>query len=796
MLRPLARWALASLLLVGCDCSANPDRPPGTEGAPCAGDDECNAGLRCRDGVCTPLPDAAGFDAGGGADAGECPASRICGDACCAAGESCGGDRCCLPEERCGGICCGEDQTCEADRCVLECADDQVACGAGADAVCCASGDVCYFGECLTPGRACERSSECADGEYCEGTVMRCLPRAMGEDCEYRPETGDLELDEEWHWSGDADVLPSHHQIMMAPMVANLTDDDGDGDIDADDVPDVVFHSFTGSNYWSDGVLRAIRGSDGARLWPASDPGYRTSPGGELAIADVDPSSPGPEILACSPSDRASTPRQPGHLMLIAADGSLIRRFDTAPNDVPCGFDAPAVGDMNGDGIPEIVVRFVIAHADGTVVQRIRDLRGAGGPYNTLADVDPDPDLELVGSDGAYDYDGTPVWERVGELPSSRSIAVADLDLDGGPELVMIGDGHFIRAVSAETGADVWGPTDINPPELASVVAANGNPSGGGPPTIANFDDDPNPEIAFAGGFAYVIFGHDGSRQWYFETQDRSSRATGSSIFDFEGDGVAEVLYNDEVFFRVFRGPDGSVLYDECNTSGTLREFPIVVDVDNDDQAEIVLMENDYATSLVCPAGEGDNGHGIHVFGHPRGQWVRTRRIFNQHTYHVTNIEEDGTVPMRETRNWTVENLNNFRQNVQPEGLFDAPDAVLADLTASTRSCPTAIGLSVRVVNRGAAGMPAGIPVTFYRDEGGTRTLLGRATTTRPLLPGESELLELTPDFAVPAGMESEVFTFVAVVNDPDDMPVPTFNQCRTENDEAEAIEVVCPSIE
>jgi hypothetical protein len=795
MLRRTALFACA-LILAGCDCSAA-SPPPGTEGAPCTRTEDCNDGLTCRDGLCVSRPDAGDLDAGE-EDAGSstCPAARACGDACCDPTETCGGGRCCLPEELCGGVCCGDDQTCELDRCVLDCADDQVACGSGADAVCCDGGDVCYLGACTTPGAECERTSDCADGEYCEATVMRCLPRATGEACEYRPPVGELELEEEWHWEGDPEVFPSHYQVMMAPMVANLTDDDGDGDIDADDVPDVVFHSFTSNNYWSDGVLRAVSGADGSRIWPTADPGYRTTPGGEVAIADVDPSSPGPEILACSPSNRSVSPRQPGHLMLIAADGTLIRRFDTAPNDVPCGFDAPMVGDMNGDGTPEIVVRFVIAHADGTVVRRIRDLRGASWPYMTLADVDPDPDLEIVASDGAYDYDGTPVWERIDDLPGSGWLAVADLDLDGDPELVIVGGGHFIRAVDAGTGADVWGPTDINPPELADVVAADGRPNGGGPPTIANFDDDPNPEIAFAGGFAYVIFGHDGSRQWFFETQDRSSRSTGSSIFDFEGDGVAEVLYNDEIFFRVFRGPDGEVLHDECNTSGTLREFPIVVDVDNDDQAEIVLMENDYAGGLTCPSGLGPRGHGIHVLGHPRGQWVRTRRIFNQHTYHVTNIEEDGTVPTRETPNWTVPNLNNFRQNVQPEGLFDAPDAVLADLTASTRTCPSAIGLSVRVLNRGAAGMPAGIPVTFYRVDGGSRELLGRAFTTRPLLPGESELLELDPPFAIPAGMEDTLFSFVAVVNDPEDMPVPTFNQCRTENDEADALEVLCPRIE
>lgn len=74
--------------------------------------------------------------------------------------------------------------------------------------------------------------------------------------------------------------------------------------------------------------------------------------------------------------------------------------------------------------------------------------------------------------------------------------------------------------------------------------------------------------------------------------------------------------------------------------------------------------------------------------------------------------------------------------------------------------------------------------------------MLGRATTTRPLLPGESELLALAPPFMVPAGMEAALFRFIAVVNDPADMPVSTFHQCRVDNDEAPAIEISCPRIE
>lgn len=734
-------------------------------------------------------------------DAFSCPAIRQCGEACCEIGQTCGGGLCCAAAELCGGRCCGAGQRCDRDRCVLDCGADGLLCGEGASAACCDASQVCYLGGCIVPGPACATSAECPDGQYCETTAGRCLPRAMGTVCEYRPPVGPFELVEEWSWSRDPDVLPTHDQVMMAPMVAHLVDDDGDGDYDRDDVPVVVFSTFRGSEYWADGILRAVRGDTGARLWPTSDPGYRVTPGAEIAIGELDPTSPGPEIAACSASSR--TGPTPGHLMLVAADGTLLRRFDSGSSLVPCNFDAPAIADVDGDGVAEVLVRFQLARADGSVTT-LRTAGGTGAFYNALADVDEDGDLEIVASSIVYHHDGTVLWDRTSASPLGPAIplggyvALGDLDLDGDAELVSIIPGtHAIWALDAATGSTVWGPTDINPlddPDVARDVAADTRSmgSGGGPPTIANFDADPYPEIAFAGGFAYVIFNHDGTRLWYDVTVDRSSRVTGSSIFDFEGDGIAEVLYNDERTFRVYRGTDGAELLSFCNTSGTLREYPIVADVDADDHAEIILMQNNYAFG--CLDGT-PSGTGIRVFGHPRNEWVRTRRVWNQHTYSVTNVADDGTVPRTPARNWDTPGLNNFRQNVQTEGIFDAPDLILRDLAAGTRSCPTSLELSVRVVNQGAAGAPAGIPVTFYDVTTGTRVPIGRASTTRRLLPGESELVALPMPYPIAAGMERATFRFEAVLNDPADMPRDDLRQCREDNDGTGPIEVSCPDI-
>jgi hypothetical protein len=123
---------------------------------------------------------------------------------------------------------------------------------------------------------------------------------------------------------------------------------------------------------------------------------------------------------------------------------------------------------------------------------------------------------------------------------------------------------------------------------------------------------------------------------WFQPTQDCSSAFTGSSVFDFDGNGKAEVVYADELYMRIYDGTTGEILTQVCNTSGTLHEYPLVADIDGDSQADIVVTSNSYS-GLTCPI-EMAKTQGVRVFGDTKGQWVRTRRVWNQHAYHVTNV--------------------------------------------------------------------------------------------------------------------------------------------------------------
>ncbi|MCA9618556.1 MAG: VCBS repeat-containing protein, partial [Myxococcales bacterium] len=287
------------------------------------------------------------------------------------------------------------------------------------------------------------------------------------------------------------------------------------------------------------------------------------------------------------------------------------------------------------------------------------------------------------------------------------------------------------------------------------------------------------PDVGLAGGIGYAVFNgvrlmnpttyaNDQTIAWLTQTQDCSSAQTGSSVFDFDGDGSAEVVYADEVNLHIYAGIDGTELFSTCNTSGTLFEYPLVADVDSDGQADIVIASNRYS-SLVCSGGVKTTG--IRIWGDTQGNWVRTRRIWNQHAYHVTNVNEDGTIPMVEPVNYLDPKLNNFRQNVQPLGEFSAPDLVVSVFP----ECSGDYAIVGRVRNVGEASVPPGVVVGFYAGDpqnGGTK--LGEGYTTQTLYSLGSEDVVFTP----PGGMPSA--SLYAVVDD--GMPMHSWVECRPDN--------------
>lgn len=754
-----------SLAVSGCDC--DPDAP-GTVGAPCATSGDCASGLACRDGTCQLAADGAIATSDGGlgtVDAAFCPAERSCagGRLCCAAGEECVDDFACAPvceNERCGDnglTCCEEGEQClDGAVCAARCEEGHALCGASLE-LCCASGDVCVEDACITPGDACDDDFDCLEeGTYCEHTIGRCLPNPRPPLCEVRPEFDRVALEVEWHWAGVTVGSKLYSNVIISPTV---------GDVSGDGIPDVVVPAYTGSDL-NNTVLVAIHGRTGETLWTVSGADTCTSQTA-VALANLDPSSDALEVVYLTPSKT---------LIVLSGDGStVLARFASATT---ASHASPSIHDLDGDGHPEIIVggrafAFTSAGTGFSLTSLFNaNACNTDGAQSVVANLDDDPELEITCGGLAFDTDGSRLWPATGGTVGFT--AVADLDLDGRPEVVEVRSGA-VRVYAGATGALLVGPGGS---WFDGTVAIPGGGTGG-PPTIADFDGDGLPEISTAGKGAYAVYDLDclsgtiagreagrcdrmaattGALLWSSPVQDLSSSVTGSSVFDFQGDGVSEVVYNDECFLHVFDGRTGeSVLTAPWpNSSRTGHEYPLVVDVDRDGNSEIVVPANNdqvtrdgcrtsyrnafgYATDADIPAAYRNGTTGIFVLGDPGDRWVRSRPIWNQFAYAVTHVDDHGNVPASPPANWSVPGLNNFRANVQGAGVFNAPNLTVSlDLVAACGRGQ--IRLSAVISNVGSRGVPAGVPVEFVQ-VAPTAGTIATLATTRPLLPGGSERL-------------------------------------------------------
>ena len=309
-----------------------------------------------------------------------------------------------------------------------------------------------------------------------------------------------------------------------------------------------------------------------------------------------------------------------GSFVLDSRDGSVLIGNDTA-----CPSGGPTAGELFGGA------------------------NNYWGPLNSVADVDLDGRPEIIAGDDAIEVtesEGT--WSCRRDWSSSAIgegyVAVANFvdntqepyasepnttawpnDKDY-PEVVVI-DGGTVALLHGKTGALMKSPVD------SSNMRFNLFTRRGGPPNVADFDGDNQAEVSFAGAGCMVVIDPDcavadaNTRQalaadpasgcsvapsdiatctddvqnglgdmlgilWMDRTQDQSSAATGTSVFDFQGDGKAEVLYNDECFFRVYDGTNGDVLVERPSSNRTGTEYPIVVDVDGDRSSEILIASN------------------------------------------------------------------------------------------------------------------------------------------------------------------------------------------------------------
>ncbi|MEM8876121.1 MAG: putative Ig domain-containing protein, partial [Planctomycetota bacterium] len=320
--------------------------------------------------------------------------------------------------------------------------------------------------------------------------------------------------------------------------------------------------------------------------------------------------------------------------------------------------------------------------------------------------------------------------------------AVADINGDGDAEIVFVSGGQsnsFVIAVKASSGDLVW-HTQI--PDIEPTI-----PNTPGPPVVADLDGDGNVEIALADRSVFAVFdGINGEVKWTLPVD--GSGVIGASAFDFDADGRTELVYGDDHNLYILSAPIDpykdqlDVRWAFARDHSTNAEAPVVADVDADGDAEIVFSAYGWSVGHSADS-DGLNG-GIYIADEP--SWSNTRPIWNQDTYHVTNINDDLTVPSIESPSWLTHNTyreNAFLGSNQTEGV--SPDLIASYVRVSEYAGNGRY--TVRIGNAGSRAVEPGVKVAFFAHDPATGAFdrsavgqqLGVVETTTTLGHGQFE---------------------------------------------------------
>ncbi len=586
----------------------------------------------------------------------------------------------------------------------------------------CGSGvRTCNFGQ----WTACD--AEQPQAEVCDGLDNDCdgaIDDGASCGCRAAPTPSAIRGTLEWAWTGSL-LIPAARGVSMTPIVANLTDDNGDGRINQQDLPEVLVATLDGGAR-SGGFLRAISGVNGNSRWTYT--GRRVAGGSSPAVGDLDGDRI-PEILAYAWRDASRG--APQDIGLIALDNlGRVKWTNADVNRNGQGESgSPAIADIDPTSPgAEIATCFWLISATGQTLWDVMPVgynyRGACSP--AVADLDGDGDMEIAIGARAFHHDGTLAWNNAilqaawnGRLDAAP--AVADLDGDGRPEVVVVR--QSVDILDGATGQL----------KASAAIPGGGN---GGAASLADLNGDGRPEIVVAGSSALsalTLTAPSGvpvlSTLWSSTIQDFSSGTTSASIFDLNGDGNPEVVHNDENRLRIFNGRTGAVLWQEVNWSGTEVEFPVIADIDNDNHAEIIVGRNIIDNHHNDPGTyDGSALEGLRVYGDLFNQWIGARTIFNQYSYHVTNVTNAALIPSPETPHWTHPETNAFRNNIfNPTTLNVAPDLTVTLLGSPVQGpragsypntqipyCPAYTRYLARVCNNGDAPVAPGLEVGLF----------------------------------------------------------------------------------
>ena len=538
------------------------------------------------------------------------------------------------------------------------------------------------------------------------------------------------------NWESNSSIIPMSSQVV--------------GDINNDGIQDVLALGINGMTISYPRITSDIKifsGTTGEILSTIATPFTYWSQLGQIAIADTD--SDGFAEIFFASSDFGNTANNSRYIFCYNHDGTLkwksnAQYGDNAPG-ISKGGGAIGIADFNYDGVSEVYiyneifnaqtgVKLIDGGANGIGHLETSFLNNNNGVFSLsiAADLTSNFGLELAAGKTVYEINLTNsnglLGNTVNIIQSPIDVdgftAIADINLDGNLDVVVSSAGN-----NTESVLYVWNPNN------SSLIGSINLPSGNqydlvSVPFIGDMDSDGKPEIGLTRPFKLLAYkfndlNNNLEQFWELETSDVSG-LTKLSMFDFNQDGTQELVYRDETQLRII---DGSTTIPQTlasipSLSGTAAEGPIITDINNDNQAEIIIGSEDPNTPFVGS---------LISYKTNSSPWAPARKVWNQYGYFNVNIKDDLSVPIQQQNHGlqfyetlgsclgsTLRPLNSFMaqetiRDVSGCPIYPAPDLIVNGLENITYDCINEVTtFDVSIGNIGSTAVASSFNILIY----------------------------------------------------------------------------------
>jgi hypothetical protein len=531
---------------------------------------------------------------------------------------------------------------------------------------------------------------------------------------------------------------------------------------------------------------------------------------------------------------------------------AYVGRLPSAHSDDDC-MPVMAINDIDGDGIMEIIAgskiykpnivntidssnnKYTVIHGpESAIINHTKCYLTDG--FTVVADIDGDDvsDVIVVKAHNDRTHFVIYVWDpRKTGNESLKAVLSVQQNAD---------QGYFSVPFVGDINGRSDGQYGQKLPEICMTIAKLENPSDypvSNHPmskipdyTDGKFRGNDNSEQTFRGhvvAFTYDAGETDITKRlklsWLMKHSDISHQ-TGIAMFDFDADGINELVYRDELSLRVISPahkvilPEENDLFDFINLkvdhqsnpdvirfketgifSYTGFENPVIADVNGDGSADII-------TFAMKANGRTENSSGhLFVYEAKDESWAPARPVWNQGIYYPLQINDDLTVPrhpqstltkyysklpaQQQERiiqpfngNWIQQPI--VRTNNYAPILMTSDPSIRLEGIKMISSTKSETKIRITVNNRGEASANASMPVTFYHTEIDSKNIIMTAPIRRDIFPNESA----TEEYTLKGNFHEKVI-YVRLVDNGISFPAPGYTDCDPTNNVAYTARVI-----